>query len=114
MVYTTDPVEMHRRIVQAITLATQAKASSRQSVPGRDSPFAFGKGGAQYVDKNMALVDNYREEVYLDPDDLDSNSVRMSVFAPSYNNRARSFTEEVKWRPLRGEVLVDDDLYRKA
>jgi hypothetical protein len=114
MVYTTDPVEVQRRIVEALVSATRARASSRQTVPGREDPFAIAEGAAQSVERNLAIIDLYRDDVFLDPDDLDPNSVRMSVFAPGYNNRARSFIEEVKWRPLRGEVLPDDDLYRKT
>jgi len=89
--YSADPQATNRRIIEALIRATRAQAKGR-----------------------LALVDTYDHDVFIGPDDLDERSVRTNVFAPGYNDPARSHVGELLDRPLRGEVLLDDDLYRKT
>lgn len=111
-VYSRDPQEMHRAIVEQLVRATREKATARQAVRRYTGPFDFDEGGTE--ERTVAKLDLYEDEVFLDPDDFTESAIRMSIFAPGFNSRERSYVQEVKWRPLRGDVLLEDDLYRKT
>ena len=106
-----DPHRDRRRIIDALAQASRTRATQHVKVPIEDP---YWTGPLQYTERDLAPIDVYDDMRYIDWEDLHPDKVRLSVFAPGYNNRGRSYIDEIKRRPLRGAVLVEDDLYRKT
>jgi hypothetical protein len=114
-IYTEPPEVVSARIIELIRQAAEVRHLRKANVPADpiyDLPDTDGRVPTR--DATVAVVDGYDGMIFVDLVDITPSQVRLSVYAPGYNNRARNFIKEIKRRPLRGEVLLDDELVRKT
>jgi hypothetical protein len=111
-IYTKSPEEAKQLVVTLLREATQQRAKDTIKVLV-DDPYALDDVPSRFVSIKVARVEDYSETIWVDPNDI-TERVRMTIYAPGYNNKARGYIKEVKRRPLRGAVILDDELVRKT